>query len=102
MYVVIEMFVCVGVMWRTSDKTFTAGRKVVAPNGDIRAATETKNMIHIFPPGPQMVYGGPETCLSNEPDRPFFSTSTSFEKSTGPEASSRAVSDSTFVMPIVV
>lgn len=100
MYVVTEMFTCVGVMWSTPVKTFSAGRKVVAPNGDIRAETETRKMIHIFAPFDQIEYGGPETCLCKSSGRPFFSTSTSFEQYTGPTASSEDVLGLAFLEPI--
>jgi hypothetical protein len=94
------MFTCDGVISSTSVKTVNAGRNVVAPNGDIKAETETRKMIHIFAPFDQTEYGGPETCLCNSSGRPFFSMSTSFEKSTGPEASSRDTSELDLVVRI--
>ena len=96
----MERLVCVGVMFKTSDRTFTVGRKRVAPKGDIRAATETKEMIHNRAPRPQIVYGGPEICLSRPSGTLFFSTSTTFEDSTGPTASLREVSEPCSVVPI--
>lgn len=60
-YVVTAMFAWVGVMSRTSESTFKAGKNVVAPNGDINAETDTRKMIHIFIPLPKTVYGGPES-----------------------------------------
>jgi hypothetical protein len=95
------MFTCVGVMWSTPVKTFNAGRKVVAPNGDIRAETETRKMIHIFAPFDQIEYGGPETCLCKSSGRPFFSTSASFEQYTGPAASSEDVPEPALLEPMV-
>jgi hypothetical protein len=65
MYVVIERFSCVGLISSTPVRTFRAGKKVVAPNGEINAETETRNIIHILEPGPQMVYGGSEGCRCN-------------------------------------
>jgi hypothetical protein len=97
MYVVIEMFNCVGVMSSTSVKTFSAGKNVVAPNGDIKADTATKNIIQIFAHGPQIVYGGPDICLRSSSGRAFFSASASFGKSTGPASSSSGTFESIFV-----
>jgi hypothetical protein len=100
MYVVIEMFNCVGVISRTPVRTFSAGKKVVAPNGEIKAETETRNMIHILEPGPQMVYGGSEGCRCNSLICPFFSTSGSFLISPCLAVSSRDVLDSISVWPM--
>jgi hypothetical protein len=58
MYVVTEMFNCVGVMSSTSVKTLSAGKNVVAPKGDIKAEADTKNIIQIFAYEPQTVYCG--------------------------------------------
>jgi hypothetical protein len=100
MYVVIEIFNCVGVISRTPVRTFSAGKNVVAPNGEIKAETETRNMIHILEPGPQMVYGGSEGCRCNSLICPFFSTSSSFSNLPGLAVSSRDVLDSIFVWPM--
>jgi hypothetical protein len=98
MYVVIERFNCVGVMSSTPVRTFNAGKKVVAPNGEINAETETRKMIHIFDPRPQMVNGGSEGCRWSRCKCPLFSRCTSSAKSTGLAASSRAGSESRLVL----
>jgi hypothetical protein len=97
MYVVIEMFNCVGVMSSTSVKTFSAGKNVVAPKGDIKADTDTKDIIQIFAHGPQIVYGGPDICLRSSSGRAFSSVPASFGKSTGPVSSSSDTFELTFV-----
>jgi hypothetical protein len=96
---VIERFNCVGVMSSTPVKTFNAGKKVVAPNGEINAEMETRRMIHIFDPGPQMVYGGSEGYCCSSLKSPLFSRCTSVAKSTGLAASPRDVSESFLVLP---
>lgn len=55
MYVVTEIFSCVGVILSTSVKISKAGKNVVAPNGEIKADMDTRNTIHIFAPDPQIV-----------------------------------------------
>ena len=50
MYVVIEMFACVGVMFNTSVSTVSAGSTSVAPKGEINADMETRKMIQLFIP----------------------------------------------------
>jgi hypothetical protein len=101
MYVVIEMFNRVGVMSRTSVKTFSAGKNVVAPKGDIKADSDTRNIIQIFAPCPQIEYSGPDICLCSSSGRALISASTSFEKSTGPAASSRDTVEPAFVRPML-
>jgi hypothetical protein len=83
--------------------TLSAGRNVVAPKGEINADTETRKMIQTFIPRPWMEYGGPDTCRCSVSFglRPFFSMSTSLEKSTGPAASSREVSDAALEVPMM-
>jgi hypothetical protein len=57
-----------GLMCKTSDRTFRAGKYVAAPKGDIRADTETRKTIHAFMPGLRMEYGGADiSCRSGGP-----------------------------------
>lgn len=87
MYVVTDILVCVADMLRTSERTFRAGRNVVAPNGDIKADTDTRNVIQTFIPELKAEYGGPETCLCSISSTLLFSTSISCD-STSPFSSS--------------
>ena len=59
----MEILSCVGVICKTSDRIFKAGRYVVAPNGDINADTDTKKMIQIFILLLKTECGGPVVCL---------------------------------------
>jgi hypothetical protein len=103
MYVVIERFSCVGVISSTSVKTLSAGKNVVAPNGDIKAEIETKKRIHILAPLPHIVYGGSDICLCNLPCcGPFFSASWSFERSADAGAPLIDVCDSNFTTTMLL
>jgi hypothetical protein len=77
MYVVIEMFACVGVISNTSVNTVSAGSTSVAPNGEISADMETRKMIQLFIPGLKTLYGGPDTvrCSAVVSRGSVFSTS---------------------------
>ena len=50
MYVVIDIFACVGVIFSTSVNTVSAGSTSVAPKGEISAEIETKKIIQLFIP----------------------------------------------------
>lgn len=71
------MLALVGVMSSTPVRTLSAGRTVVAPNGEINADIETRKIIHVFIRELKIEYGGPETCRCNDSLGPFFSTSNS-------------------------
>jgi hypothetical protein len=60
MYVVIEIFACVGVISNTPVNTVSAGSTSVAPKGEINADMETRKMIQLFIPGLKTLYGGPD------------------------------------------
>ena len=60
MYVVIDIFACVGVMFNTSVSTVSAGSTSVAPKGEINAEIETRKIIQLFIPGVKTLYGGPD------------------------------------------
>jgi hypothetical protein len=50
----------VGVIFKTSVNTVSAGSTRVAPKGEISADMETRNMIQLFIPALKTLYGGPE------------------------------------------
>lgn len=61
MYVVNEILTCAGVISNTSASKLSAGNTMAAPNGDIRADTETRAIIHILIPSLNTEYGSSET-----------------------------------------
>ena len=69
------MLALVGEISSTSVSTLRAGSTVVAPNGDIKAEIETRNMIHVFIRELNTEYGSSGACFCNVSRCMFFSIS---------------------------